>query len=124
MGKKSPIACLLLVVIIIAGHPVFAGKDHKGIAVILAFPEKPIPLPTDPTIWNKMARLFDFDNDDMWMVGHAGVMILDPEAGEAEYVDFGRYDNREADDPADQMAFSTQRLTPSKMLILLISADF
>lgn len=71
-------------------------RKNNDLAVIVAFPEKPIPLPTDPTIWNRIARALDFDGDDHWDVGHAGVILINGESGEAEYVDFGRYEDREA----------------------------
>lgn len=70
-------------------------KAKNGMAVVVAFPEKNIPLPTDPTIWNHMARLLDFDGDGHWRVGHAGLLLIDKLNGETEYVDFGRYDDRE-----------------------------
>lgn len=69
-----------------------ATKD--AVAVVIAFPEKDISIPTIPNIWNGIARLFDFDGDNHLRVGHAGLLIIDPNNGTVKYVDFGRYDER------------------------------
>lgn len=69
-------------------------EKHDGMGVLIAFPDLNIPLPTDPTIWNKLANLFDFDGDGHWRVGHAGLLIINKSNGSVDYVDFGRYDQR------------------------------
>lgn len=99
MKSLSPKTWLLLLGVFLSPGSLFAdsaGSDGKrnGMAVIVAFPEKNIPLPTDPTIWNKLAHFFDFDRDGSWRVGHAGILLINKENGRVEYVDFGRYDNR------------------------------
>jgi len=69
-------------------------STKDAVAVVIAFPEKDIPIPTIPNIWNGIARFFDFDRNDHLRVGHAGLMIINPNTGDVEYVDFGRYDER------------------------------
>ncbi len=93
------------------------GKESKndGLAIVIAFPDKNIPLPTDPTIWNKLARFFDFDRDDHWKVGHAGLLLIDKKSGLAKYVDFGRYDHRidiEEDRPDNYGVVRTPETVP------------
>lgn len=91
----------LVITGILAGSMAMASPDGKGktlskqgMAVVIAFPEKDIQIPTDPSIWNKMARLVDLNRDDHWKVGHAGVLLIDKESRKVQYFDFGRYDNR------------------------------
>lgn len=94
-------------------------KDRNGLAVVIAFPEKNIALPTDPTIWNKMARLLDFDGDDHWRVGHGGMLIIDKKNGQVDYVDFGRYDERtdlSGDRPENYGIVRTSRHVPELRL--------
>lgn len=88
-------------------------RTKDGVAVVIAFPEKNIPLPTDPTLWNKLARLFDFDGDDHWKVGHAGLMLIDKNTGEVEYVDFGRYEDRIDLQEPRPLNFGTVRSSPT-----------
>jgi hypothetical protein len=79
----------------------FQGEDKSAIpndmAIVIAFPEIPIAIPTNPSIWNFFAHLFDMDKDDHLMVGHAGIILVEGETGNLKYFDFGRYDQRESE---------------------------
>lgn len=86
--------CLLIASAKSYGSEVPQRNPRNGLAVVIAFPDKNIPLPTDPTLWNRVANLLDFDGDGHWKVGHGGLLLIDKLTGSVDYVDFGRYDER------------------------------
>ncbi len=66
-------------------------NSDKDLAIIIAFPEKLAPIPTNKNFWNRSAKVLDFNHDGNLPVGHAGIIIINGVSGKSRYFDFGRY---------------------------------
>lgn len=87
---------LITLTIALIGFQGFAQKAPKrDIAVVVNFPDVPIPIPNYRSFWNSMAHLIDWDNNGYVKVGHTGVILIEASTGENQYFDMGRYDDRD-----------------------------
>lgn len=68
---------------------------HEDLAIIVNYPQKPIQIPHYRSFWYSVARLLDFNRDNIANVGHTGIILVNGSTGELFYFDFGRYDDRD-----------------------------
>jgi hypothetical protein len=71
-------------------NPWTAFDPHGLDAAYVAFPDHPIMIPKG------IARVLLKDNNG-WStdLGHAGVLLINPDSGKADYYEFGRYDREQ-----------------------------
>lgn len=72
-----------------------SDSAYHDIAILVAFPDMEIRIPTRRGLTNKVSTVLDFNEDEMLPVGHAGIVIIEGSSGHTFYFDFGRYQQRE-----------------------------
>ncbi len=64
-------------------------KNHTGFAIAIAWPETYCK---QPGYWyDEMMNFLGFSNNHYYKIGHAAVVLVDPETRKCHYFDFGRY---------------------------------
>lgn len=73
-------------------QPLQEAEQNQDFAIMIAFPDQTASVGN-----TTFGKLIDFNKDGQLPVGHAGIIIVNGLTGEANYFDFGRYNNRKSE---------------------------